>query len=655
MMTCNYRLNYGIYCIFWICVLHICSYRLTLIIASESVVHSHSMQQHSLGGATSASVENTAATHTHVVHRDAASKLLIVMSYPYYGHLHPPMTVAEELQYRGWRVIVTSTTEMIGRLQRTVSGMEQDRLEYEKNHVDTTDHSSASTLHPFMFYAIPECEPKNMSARMATASLQETPAEEVWQFATLIFEMYPCMVQAWRLMLSALKNGQRLPVISATNVANGVLDSDVYVSGSIDMVLVDAVTFPGLHTLLEAQVPFVRYNPLMLHSLSQDERSGSFWTSYLPLAGNDHVSIKELQDGTQDAFAVRLIHTLLVQVLKAALEVPFLSPLLNMQAQVDMHTTTFKNYAVDSPILQVGSIGAVEFPHAVPSHVNMVGLPLPVGVRRDLAVLQQGADYQESVFSRVLSSELKQWIDSSDTPVVFVSMGTVSAMKCPMARNLSAAFGAMQGRARFLWKIDRMSRDCMDNNELSLPSNVRLQTSWVQELVLLLAHPKVHAFVSHCGMNSVYESLYVGIPLLCVPRCSDQVTLSGHVREFGIGRSIQNRLNFQTPELVEHLEAILDDSFWGKSAQVSRIKLLRRGGTEAAADLVEFYTQHGYEHELPLRIPILTKGFYIWILCCVAILWCCTRKSYWSCCCCCCIWRRCCCRERAVSEKQKKQ
>ena len=46
---------------------------------------------------------------------------------------------------------------------------------------------------------------------------------------------------------------------------------------------------------------------------------------------------------------------------------------------------------------------------------------------------------------------------------------------------------------------------------------------------------RASAFVSHGGMNSVSESLYFGVPLVCVPQMGEQEIVARQVEALGAG------------------------------------------------------------------------------------------------------------------------
>merc|ERR1712080_204957 len=64
--------------------------------------------------------------------------------------------------------------------------------------------------------------------------------------------------------------------------------------------------------------------------------------------------------------------------------------------------------------------------------------------------------------------------------------------------------------------------------------------SWAPQRALL-AHPAVNAFVSHCGSNSVAESLQAGKPIVCLPFFHDQYFIADALVEQGAGIRLKKR------------------------------------------------------------------------------------------------------------------
>jgi len=58
---------------------------------------------------------------------------------------------------------------------------------------------------------------------------------------------------------------------------------------------------------------------------------------------------------------------------------------------------------------------------------------------------------------------------------------------------------------------------------------------WVSSPRAVLAHPNVRAFVSHCGINSVHESLAAGTPIVGIPMLADQRDMAARVADAGVG------------------------------------------------------------------------------------------------------------------------
>jgi len=66
----------------------------------------------------------------------------------------------------------------------------------------------------------------------------------------------------------------------------------------------------------------------------------------------------------------------------------------------------------------------------------------------------------------------------------------------------------------------------------SLSPNIKIR-DWLPQNDLL-GHKKLRTFVSHAGINSVYESLYRGVPVVAIPLFSDQFDNALQMLERGV-------------------------------------------------------------------------------------------------------------------------
>jgi len=162
------------------------------------------------------------------------------------------------------------------------------------------------------------------------------------------------------------------------------------------------------------------------------------------------------------------------------------------------------------------NLGAV--PHRVVYTILpdlLEGCTIPEGQRVVGPVLPGGADVTEEQLSKFCSSGLKAWCDSEDSPIVYVSFGSMarSGPVVDIGRRLVQAISG--GPWRLLVAASPIVLEGVD-----LPTSVRLE-SWVPQSAVL-AHPKVKAFVSHCGATSVNEAVLHAVPLVAMPFFDDQ-------------------------------------------------------------------------------------------------------------------------------------
>ncbi|CAL4970353.1 unnamed protein product [Urochloa decumbens] len=131
-----------------------------------------------------------------------------------------------------------------------------------------------------------------------------------------------------------------------------------------------------------------------------------------------------------------------------------------------------------------------------------------------------------------------EWLDSQpEGSVVYVSFGSGGALSVEQTAELAAGLEA--SGQRFLWVVRMPSLDGASNNfaEMDdkddplawLPEGFLERTSgrglavaaWAPQ-VRVLAHPATAAFVTHCGWNSVLESVAAGVPMAAWPLYAEQ-------------------------------------------------------------------------------------------------------------------------------------
>ena len=72
-------------------------------------------------------------------------------------------------------------------------------------------------------------------------------------------------------------------------------------------------------------------------------------------------------------------------------------------------------------------------------------------------------------------------------------------------------------------------------------------------------------FVTHCGMNSVSEALYYGIPLVLFPQTTEQKGVANRVNELGAGKFLEKIKNSE--DIKNTILEVLNDKSIGENAK----------------------------------------------------------------------------------------
>ncbi|XP_031371885.1 7-deoxyloganetin glucosyltransferase-like isoform X2 [Punica granatum] len=128
--------------------------------------------------------------------------------------------------------------------------------------------------------------------------------------------------------------------------------------------------------------------------------------------------------------------------------------------------------------------------------------------------------------------ECLKWLDSQKPEsVLYINFGSIAFLTSQQL--VEFAMGIANSKHPFLWII---RPDLVDGDTAVLPPEFTSETKgrafiteWCpQEEVL--NHPSVGGFLTHCGWNSMIESLSAGVPTLCWPYFGDQQTICKYAR-----------------------------------------------------------------------------------------------------------------------------
>ena len=113
-----------------------------------------------------------------------------------------------------------------------------------------------------------------------------------------------------------------------------------------------------------------------------------------------------------------------------------------------------------------------------------------------------------------LPDSIQTFLDSSDHKgIIYLSFGTLmDIFPEDKADIVASAFGRFP-EYRFIWRNKGKSPDNIHSNTLMI--------DWAPQLDLL-GSGRVKIFITHCGISSTYETVYLGVPYIAMPLFWDQ-------------------------------------------------------------------------------------------------------------------------------------
>lgn len=122
------------------------------------------------------------------------------------------------------------------------------------------------------------------------------------------------------------------------------------------------------------------------------------------------------------------------------------------------------------------------------------------------------------------------WLDGHmSSSVAYISFGS---MATPPPNELEALTEALRAKKMpFLWSMRDHSKGLLPKGFVEETKDFGKIVSWAPQ-VEVLAHPSVGVFITHCGWNSIVESITGGVPVICRPFYGDQNLNSLMVQDF---------------------------------------------------------------------------------------------------------------------------
>ncbi|XP_004492517.1 soyasapogenol B glucuronide galactosyltransferase [Cicer arietinum] len=126
-----------------------------------------------------------------------------------------------------------------------------------------------------------------------------------------------------------------------------------------------------------------------------------------------------------------------------------------------------------------------------------------------------------------VESELLNWLNSKENEsVLYVSFGSLTRLS--HAQIVELAYGLENSSQSFIWVIRKKDKD-EDGEGFLEDFEERMKESkkgyiiwnWAPQ-VLLLDHPATGGIVTHCGWNSILESLSAGLSMITWPMFAEQ-------------------------------------------------------------------------------------------------------------------------------------
>ncbi|CAH8389778.1 unnamed protein product [Eruca vesicaria subsp. sativa] len=151
-----------------------------------------------------------------------------------------------------------------------------------------------------------------------------------------------------------------------------------------------------------------------------------------------------------------------------------------------------------------------------------------------------------------------KWLDSKEEgSVLYVCLGSICNL--PLSQLKEIGLGLEKSKRPFIWvirgweKYNKLSEWFFESGfEERVKERGLLIKGWAPQ-VLILSHPSVGGFLTHCGWNSTLEGITSGVPLLTWPLFGDQFCnqkLVIQVLKVGVSSGVEDVMKWGEEEKI---------------------------------------------------------------------------------------------------------
>lgn len=166
-------------------------------------------------------------------------------------------------------------------------------------------------------------------------------------------------------------------------------------------------------------------------------------------------------------------------------------------------------------------------------------------------------------------------IEKKSDKLIYISMGTVINDSVEFYKKCIEAF------ANTKYQVIMSVGNLINIEDLgAIPDNITI-SRFVDQIAVL---SQADVFLTHCGMNSVDESLYYKVPLVMFPQTSEQDGVATRVEQLGAGIRLKN---INVKSIRTTIENVLNTkSYYEQASKISQ-GFRKCTGAKGAADKIE--------------------------------------------------------------------